>query len=80
MIDLLQGLSTAIPARTDVEMTRVVIARDNILISGHTDTFNSVDDIKSGLEKAPAFKEVTISSANLEKSGKRINFKLKVQL
>lgn len=80
VIDLLQGLSTAIPARTDVEMTRVVIARDNILISGHTDTFNSVDDIKSGLEKAPAFKEVTISSANLEKSGKWINFKLKVQL
>jgi len=80
VIDLLQGLSTAIPARTDVELNRVVIGRDNLLISGHTDTFNAVDDIKSGLESVPVFNQVTISSANLDKSGKRIHFKLKVQL
>jgi len=80
VIDLLQALSTGIPARTDVALMRVVIGRDNILVSGHTDTFNAVDDIKSGLEKAPAFKQVTISSANLQKSGNRVNFKLKVQL
>lgn len=80
VIDLLRGLSTAIPAGTDVVLTRVVIGRDNVLIGGHTDTFNSVDDMKSGLEKAPVFKQVTISSANVEKSGNRINFKLRVQL
>ena len=80
IIDLLKTISTRIPNQTDVEMTRVVIGQDNILISGNTDTFNTVDDIKTRLEKAEAFQKVVISSANLEKSGNRVNFKLKVQL
>ncbi len=80
IIDLLKAISTRIPEPTDVEMTRVVIGRDNILISGNTDTFNAVDDIKTRLEEDAAFQKVVISSANLEKSGNRINFKLKVQL
>ncbi len=80
IIDLLKAISTRIPNRTDVEMTRVVIGQDNILISGNTDTFNAVDDIKTHLAEADAFQKVVISSANLEKSGNRINFKLKVQL
>jgi len=80
IIDLLKAISTRIPDQTDVEMTRVVIGQDNILISGNTDTFNTVDDVKTRLEKDAAFQTVVISSANLEKSGKRVNFKLKVQL
>jgi Tfp pilus assembly protein PilN len=79
-IDILNELSTGIPEKTDVQLTRVVISQESILISGNTDTFNSVDDIQNRLEKAPVFQKVTISSANLEKSGNRINFKLKVQL
>jgi general secretion pathway protein L len=79
-IDILDELSTGIPEKTDVELTRVVISRENILLSGNTDTFNSVDDIQNRLEKSPVFRKVTISSANMEKSGNRINFKLKVQL
>jgi len=38
-----------------------------------------VDDMKNRLEKGPLFKKVSISSANSEESGKRINFKLKIQ-
>ncbi len=79
-IDILNELSSGIPQKADVELTRVVISQESILISGNTDTFNSVDDIQNHLEKAPVFRKVTISSANLEKSGNRINFKLKVQL
>lgn len=79
-IDILDELSTGIPEKTDVELTRVVISRESILLSGNTDTFNSVDDIQNRLEKSPVFRKVTISSANMEKSGNRINFKLKVQL
>jgi general secretion pathway protein L len=79
-IDILNELSAGIPEKTDVELTRVVISQESILISGQTDTFNSVDDIQNRLEKAPIFQRVTISSANLEKTENRINFKLKVQL
>ena len=80
IIDLLNDLSSRIPGRIDVQMTRVVIGPDSILVSGNTDTFNSVDDIKNRLERADFFKKVVISSANLEKAGNRVNFKLKVTL
>ena len=80
IIDLLLAISTSIPEQTDVEMTRVVIGPDSILINGSTDTFNTVDDIKNRLVRLEVFKKVTISSANLEKTSNRVNFKLRVQL
>jgi hypothetical protein len=50
------------------------------VISGDTDTFNSVDGIKNGLEKSNLFKKVVISSANINKSDNRVRFKLKINL
>ncbi|MFC1859497.1 PilN domain-containing protein [Thermodesulfobacteriota bacterium] len=79
-IDILNTISTLIPAKTDVDFGTLVIGKDNVLINGNTDTFNSVDDMKNRLEKANLFQKVTISSANLEKSGNRVRFKLKIQL
>ncbi len=80
VIDLLRAISIRIPSRTAVALTQVVIGQESILINGNTDTFNAVDDIKTRLEAADDFQKVTISSANLEKTGNRVNFKLKVQL
>ncbi|MFZ2040564.1 MAG: PilN domain-containing protein, partial [Desulfobacterales bacterium] len=79
-IDILQTLSTLIPAETDVELTQLLIGPESVLISGNTDTFNTVDDIKNRLERHPGFKGVTISSATMEKTDSRVRFKLKVQL
>ena len=56
----------------------MVVGTDNLVLSGNTDTFNTVDEIKGGLEDAEVFKQVTISSADLEKSGKGVRFKLKL--
>ena len=61
-------------------LTQLLIGPDSVLLSGSTDTFNTVDDIKSRLEGQAGFKGVTISSATMEKSDNRIRFKLKVQL
>ena len=79
-IDILNDLSRLIPAETDVNLARLVIGPESIVISGDTDTFNAVDDIKSRLEQADAFKKITISSANIDRSDNRIQFKLKVDL
>ena len=79
-IDILYALSTLIPAATDIELTQLLIGPDSVLLSGSTDTFNTVDDIKNRLEGQAGFKGVTISSATMEKSDNRIRFKLKVQL
>ncbi len=79
-IDLLQALSSRVPATIDVEITRMVIGPDSMTIGGSTSTFNAVDEIKSRLEKDELFQNVTINSANLEKSGERVNFRIRMGL
>ena len=79
-IDILNQVSQSISKDTVVDFTQMVIGSDNVLISGNTDTFNAVDDIKGRLEQIDFFKKVTISSANTDRSGKEIRFQLKVEL
>jgi general secretion pathway protein L len=79
-IDILNDISKFIPDTINVALNSIIIGSDSILISGDTDTFNAVDDMKSRLEKAEAFKTVSISSANMNKSGNRVRFKLKVTI
>ena len=56
----------------------MVLGLENVVISGDTDTFNSVDSIKSRLEQVDSFKKIIISSANINKSDNRVRFKLKI--
>lgn len=79
-IDILNEISSRIPDQLDVELTSLVRGDDSLIISGDTDSFNNVDDMKNRLESAGVFKAITISSANLEKSTNRIQFKLKIDL
>jgi hypothetical protein len=79
-IDILNAISRSIPETITVDVTRMVISPETVLISGNTDTFNSVEDIKSNLEQIESFKRVTISSTNKDRSGKEIRFQLKVEL
>jgi general secretion pathway protein L len=78
IIDILDTLSKQVPSSADVKVNRMVAGTDNVVLSGNTDNFNTVDEIKGRLEKADLFKSVTISSADLEKSGNRVRFKLKL--
>ncbi len=78
VIDILDALSRQIPPTVDVKVNRMVVGADNVVLTGNTDTFNTVDDIKGRLEAADIINSVTISSADLEKSGKRVRFKLKL--
>ena len=77
-IDILNNISQRIPRETDVTLTRMVVGSENVVISGDTDTFNSVDNIKSRLDQVDSFKKITISSATINKSDNRVRFKLKI--
>jgi general secretion pathway protein L len=79
-IDILNNISEKIPADITVNLSRLVIQPDNVLIAGTTDAYDSVDAIKSRLEQIKDFKKVSISSANIDRSGKEVQFMLKVQL
>jgi Tfp pilus assembly protein PilN len=78
-VDILNAISKSIPETIVVDIARMVISTDSVLISGTTDTFNSVDDIKGKLEQIESFKKVTISSANTDRSGKEVRFQIKVE-
>ena len=77
-IDILNDLSRLIPSSIDVIISRFVRGGGSVLISGHTDTFNAVDDIKSALSRSKYFSDITISSANMDKAANRVQFKLKL--
>jgi len=79
MLDLLRDISGRIPESFDVDVTNMVIDADTVRITGETDTFNTVDNLKSRLEPSVYFKSVTINSANLDRTGKRVNFEIKLQ-
>jgi Tfp pilus assembly protein PilN len=79
VLDLLKDISDRIPKSLDVKVSRMVIDQETVRVSGKTDTFNTVDSIKSGLESSRYFSGVTISSANLDRTGKRVQFEIKLQ-
>lgn len=80
VMDMLRAISERIPADANVVLNQLVIGPDAILLSGDTDTFNTVNTIQQRLEQDPAFTSVSISSANQQKSGNLINFKIRIQL
>jgi general secretion pathway protein L len=78
-IEIINEISRLTPKEVDVVITNLVVSPGNVTISGDTATFNMVDDLKGRLEKSDFFSEVIITSANLNKSGNRVDFKLKLQ-
>jgi general secretion pathway protein L len=79
VLDLLRDFSLRVPESLDVRIQSMVVDPENVQIKGETDTFNTVDIIKKGLEPSRYFSTVTISSANLDRSGKRVQFEMKLK-
>ncbi len=79
-IDILLQVSQLIPTSVNVVFNQLVVGSNAVTISGETADFNTVDDIKGRLEQSDMFKQVTIASANMSKSGDNVRFKLKIDL
>jgi len=79
VVDLLRDISLKVPESLDVRVMSMVVDPEAINIKGETDTFNTVDIIKKGLEPSEYFSAVTISSANLDRSRKRVQFEIKLK-
>ena len=78
ILDLLKEISVRIPKSVDVHINRMVIDPETVRITGKTVAFNEVDKIKNDLEPSTIFGEVTISSANLDRTGKKVQFEIKI--
>jgi type II secretion system protein L len=80
IIDILAEISANIPESLDVRLARFVVDDTGVRLKGTTDTFNTVDAIKKGLEQSPAFSNVEISAANLDAKSSKIRFELKLTM
>jgi general secretion pathway protein L len=79
VLQILKDISQRVPTSMDVQVTRLVVDPETVRMSGDTDTFNAVDTIKNSLEPSAYFSAVTITSANLDRTGKRVQFEIKLQ-
>jgi len=81
MVDLLSSISSLIPENIPFELIRFLYDDNSIQLTGHTDSFNSVEEIKRRLEGPNGgFSLVTIVSANLDNTGSRIQFHLNITI
>ncbi len=80
IVHLLAEISATIPSTLDVRLARFVVDDTGLRIKGNTDTFNSVDAIKKGLEQSSAFSNVEISTATLDAKTSKIRFELKLTM
>ena len=79
VLDLLTDISERIPKALDAHVTRIVIDPGTMWISGKTDSFKTVHNIKIGLKPSKYFSAVVISSAELDRTGKQVQFEIKLQ-
>jgi len=78
VLALLHDLSTRTSATWKVQLVGLVIDADTIQIKGLTDSFNTVDALKQELAVSPNVKEVTISSATLDRQNS-VAFELRMR-
>jgi general secretion pathway protein L len=79
VIDILKDISNRIPAAFEMRITRLLIDRETVRITGRTDTFNTVNDIKGRLEPSELYESVTISSATLDQTGRAVQFEMQLK-
>lgn len=79
MLNLIRDISQRIPATLNVHVSRMTIDPETVRLSGKTNTFNSVDSLKSKLAPSAFFSQITISSANMDKKDNRVKFELKLK-
>jgi general secretion pathway protein L len=80
VLGLLADISTRVPATVALRVSRLSIDRESVLLKGTTDTFNSVETIKSSLAASSKFKSVQIVSATADKDKKNGAIRFEVQL
>jgi general secretion pathway protein L len=74
--DILRDIALHIPKTANADLSSLVIDEEKIRVKGLTDTFNTVDEIKNGLEESIYLKDVSIASAQLDRKTNTIRFEM----
>lgn len=79
ILDLLNDISNRTPKSFDIDLTKMVIDTETVLIYGDSDSFNTVNNLESELKTSIYFSDVAINKAELDKTENRVDFTLKLQ-
>jgi general secretion pathway protein L len=60
-LEILNEISNRVPADLEIQVDRMVVDQEGVQIRGKTDTFNTVDSIKKGLESSDMYRDVIIA-------------------
>lgn len=80
LVVIMAELSKTISSSIDMETSRFLFNNGRLVLSGSTDNFNNVDNIKSKIESSDLFERVSISSAAADKKDNRVNFKFIIEM
>ena len=78
-LDLLLALHKNTPKSLDIAMEAIRITEKNIGLVGTTNSYNTLEKLRSQLAKNSYFKAVTIRGATNQKKQKRIRFELEIE-
>jgi len=80
ILDLMREVSVRIPEDVTVDVKDLVIERERVTVTGETDSFDSVDKIRAGLQKFTGFKRVALTHAKVGAKGDKVEFKFSISM
>ena len=80
MLDLMREITIRIPGDVKVDVKDLVIDRGRVAITGETDSFESVDKIRAGLQGFTHFKRVGLTHAKVGAKGDKVEFKFSISM
>ncbi|MDZ7664897.1 MAG: PilN domain-containing protein [Desulfotignum sp.] len=79
-IDVLYELSARVPDGMNLRLSRLLLNNGQVTISGTTDSFNTVDRLKTSLEQSDIFKSVTIHTADAGRVENQVIFQFRIEI
>lgn len=80
VLGLLADISARVPEAVTLQVSRLSIDRESVLIKGTTNTFNAVNTLKNALAGSSRYKTVQILSATADKEKKNGSIRFEIQL
>jgi general secretion pathway protein L len=78
-LEILREFSTAIEPGWKVRVTDLVVEPESIEVSGEADSFETINRLKSRLDKSPLYKEVQLKTARAGTVENVVEFKLQMK-
>jgi len=80
VLDLINDISQRISKTVDMDLSKMVIDTETVILYGETDSFATVNSLEGALKGSSYFSDVSITNEKQDtKTGKRVEFEFKLQ-